>query len=214
MRDLRPQLFFSKLLFGTLILSLAYTVSNFVAPYAIAPGAAAYLDGSANVIDNGARYDGYSLYPKVIYYLGDAQCHQLSYRTIWLNGNQMPMDARMTSIYTFANLGLLTAMFAAPSTSIAQGIVNAMPKRVAAWARKHLGPAVFAALVIALGILPVAVDGFVQLLTPYESTNVTRVLTGIPTGWAVGLLVGVMMMSIRQVDVEVAALRSRGQVAQ
>ena len=130
-------------------------------------------------------------------------------RTITLNGNQMPMDARMTSIYAFANFGLLSAMFAAPSTSIAQGIVNALPKRLAAWGRRHLGPGVLAAIVVALGILPVAVDGFVQLLTPYESTNATRVLTGIPTGWTGGLLVGVMMTSIRQVGVESAALRSR-----
>jgi uncharacterized membrane protein len=134
-------------------------------------------------------------------------------RTIVLNGNQMPMDARMTSIYAFANFGLLSAMFAAPSTSIGQGVVNALPKRLAAWGRRHLGPVLFAAIVVTLGILPVAVDGFVQLLTPYESTNVTRVLTGIPTGWVGGLLVGVMLTSIRQVGIESAALRARAPAA-
>jgi len=209
MRDWRSRMFFSRVLFATLLLSLLYTVSNFVAPYAVPAGTAVGLDGSANAVDNGALYGTFPAFPRVVYYVGDAQCHQMASRTITLNGNQMPMDARMTSIYAFANFGLLSAMFAAPSTSIAQGIVNALPKRLAAWGRRHLGPGVLAAIVVALGILPVAVDGFVQLLTPYESTNATRVLTGIPTGWTGGLLVGVMMTSIRQVGVESAALRSR-----
>ena len=209
MRDWRSRMFFSRVLFATLLLSLLYTVSNFAAPYAVPAGTAVGLDGSANIVDNGALYGTFPAFPRVVYYVGDAQCHQMASRTITLNGNQMPMDARMTSIYAFANFGLLSAMFAAPSTSIAQGIVNALPKRLAAWGRRHLGPGVLAAIVVALGILPVAVDGFVQLLTPYESTNATRVLTGIPTGWTGGLLVGVMMTSIRQVGVESAALRSR-----
>ena len=202
-------MFFSKILLGTLILSVAWTASNVVAPYTVPPGAAAGLDGAANAIDNGARYDAFWFYPRIVYYVADAQCHQLSYRSIWLNGNQMPMDARMESIYLFANFGLLAAMFAMPSTSLAQGIVNALPKRLQAWGRKHLGPGVLATLVVLLGILPVVVDGFTQLLTPYESMNVTRVLTGVPTGFVSGLLVGVMITSIRQVNVETEELRAR-----
>ncbi|HEV8595921.1 MAG TPA: DUF2085 domain-containing protein [Thermoplasmata archaeon] len=213
-RDLRGPMFFSRLLFGTLLLSLAYTVSNVAVPYSVSPGSAAYLDGSANAIDNAGVYAAFPAYSKMIYLVGDAQCHQLSYRSIWLNGNQMPMDARMTSIYTFANFGLIAAMFAAPSTSVAQGLVNAMPRRLQEWGRKHLGPTLFAGLIVFLGIFPVGVDGFTQLLTSYESTNVTRVLTGIPTGFVAGLLVGVIMTSIRQVDLEVSALRSRARVAQ
>lgn len=211
---LRQQFLFSKGLLVVLILSIVYTASNFVAPLSIAPGEAAGLDGLANRVDNGNVYNTMWAYPQVVYYLGDAQCHQMASRTIWLNGNQMPMDARMTSIYLFANFGLLSAIVAAPSTSIAQGIVNAMPKRVQAWGRLHLGPTVFAGLIVVLGLLPVAVDGFAQLLTaesaaPYVSTNEKRVLTGIATGWVAGLLVGVMIKSIRQVDLETAALRLR-----
>lgn len=209
MVDLRGRMFFSKALFAMLVLSLIWTVTNFVAPYTIPPGTAVGLDGSANVVDNGDLYNREMwLFPQVVYYLGDAQCHQLAHRTIWLNGNQMPMDARMESIYLFANLGLLSAMFAIPSTSVAQGIVNVLPRRLQAWGRAHLGPTVLAVLVVGIGILPVAFDGFYQLLTPYESTNLTRVLTGIPTGWVSGVLVGVMITSIRQVDLETKALRA------
>ena len=213
MNSLRDRFLFSRVLLGLFVLSLAYTVSNFAVPYTIPPGAAANLDGAANIVDNGNVYNTMWTYPQVIYYIGDAQCHQMAARTLWLNGNQMPMDARMTSIYLFANFGLLGAILAAPSTSIAQGMVNAIPRRVQDWVRRHVGPTAFAAALVILGLMPVAVDGFWQLLSngAYESTNLKRYLTGIPAGWVAGLLVGVMVKSIRQVDVETAALMARAQ---
>ena len=216
MRDLRSRLFFSKLLFGTLVLSLVWTASNFVAPFTIPPGSFVNTTGSANALDHWDIYSGpsFNWFAQIVYAVGDVQCHQLYYRSISLNGNQMPMDARMESIYVFANLGLLAAMFSTPSTSISQGIVNALPKRLRESGRKHLGPGGTAFLVVFLGILPVAVDGFAQLLTQYQSTNVTRVLTGIPGGVVSGLLVGVMMTSIRQVDREVDELRSKAQASE
>ena len=173
----------------------------------------ANLDGAANAVDNGAVYNTMWFYPQIIYYIGDAQCHQMAARTLWLNENQMPMDARMTSIYLFANFGLISAILATPSTSIAQGMVNALPRRMQDWARRHVGPTFFAGLLVFLGLLPVAVDGFWQLLSNggYESTNLKRYLTGIPAGWVAGLLVGVMVKSIRQVDIETTALRARAQ---
>jgi len=211
--SLRDRFLFSRVLLGLFVLSLAYTVSNFAVPYTIPPGAAANLDGAANIVDNGNVYNTMWTYPQVIYYIGDAQCHQMAARTLWLNGNQMPMDARMTSIYLFANFGLLGAILAAPSTSIAQGMVNAIPRRMQDWVRRHVGPTAFAAALVILGLMPVAVDGFWQLLSngAYESTNLKRYLTGIPAGWVAGLLVGVMVKSIRQVDVETAALMARAQ---
>jgi len=213
MESLRERFLFSRALVGLFVLSLAYTASNFVAPYAIPPGTAVDLDGAANLVDNGGLYNTMWIYPQVVYYIGDAQCHQMAARTLSLNGNQMPMDARMTSIYLFANFGLLGAILAAPSTSISQGMVNALPGRMQDWVRRHIGPIVFAGLLVVLGLLPVAVDGFWQLFSngAYESTNLKRYLTGIPGGWVAGLLVGVMVKSIRQVDVETAALKARAQ---
>jgi uncharacterized membrane protein len=205
-------MFFSKLLLGILLLSVAYSAANVLAPFAISSGTVVGLDGAANRVDYAATWNTMWVFPEVVYYLGDAQCHQIATRTIVLNGNEMPMDARMSSIYLWANLGLLAAMFATPSTSVAQGLVNAMPGRAQPWLRRHVGPNVTAALVIVLGLLPVAVDGFAQLLLPYESTNVKRFLTGIPAGFVGGLLVGVLMTSIRQVEIETRELRSRALV--
>lgn len=200
------RLTWSRALFGMFVVSLFWTASLFLAPLSIAPGSAVNLDGGANVVDNGPVYDGFWLYPRLIYYIGDAQCHQIARRTLWINGNQMPIDARMTSMYIFFNFGLLSAVLATPSTSIGVTIVNGMPSRVRRWASR-VGVERFPILLLALGLLPVAVDGFTQLLTAYESTNATRILTGVPSGWVGGLLIGAMFMSIRQFDVQYKAHR-------
>ena len=62
---------------------------------------------------------------------------------------------------------------------------------------------VFVTLLLIMFIMPVAIDGFYQLLTPYESTNLKRVLSGIPTGWIGGVLIGAMVVSISEFKREV-----------
>ncbi len=206
----------SKVLLFLFGLNLVWVVSLFVAPFTIAPGTFAYTVGRANVVDHWDLYaqPSFNWYAKVIYVIGDAQCHQLWYRSLWLNGNQLPMDARMVSLYVFGEFGLLWAMAASPSSSASWGIANAFPARVRRWAER-VGVERFAVLVVVLGILPVAVDGFTQLfseVTHYESTNLTRVLTGIPGGLVSGLLLGVMVKSIRQFNLEYRAAREAGRL--
>lgn len=41
-------------------------------------------------------------------------------------------------------------------------------------------------LLIVLGLVPMGVDGFTQLLTNYESTNPVRVITGLFSGLVMG----------------------------
>lgn len=204
----------SKPLFFLFGLDLAWVASLFVAPFTIAPGTFAFTVGRANVVDHWDLYaqPSFNWFAKVIYTVGDAQCHQLWYRSLWLNGNQMPMDARMVSLYLFSVFGLFWAMMAPPSASASRGFANAFPARVRRWAEK-IGPERFAVLVVFLGILPVGIDGFTQLfsaVTHYESTDLTRVLTGVPGGLIVGLLVGAMTKSIREFNIEYrAAMKAR-----
>src|SRR5207237_8130347 len=130
--------------------------------------------------------------------IGDGQCHQLYCRSVWLNGNQMPIDERMTAMYLFANLGLLATIFARSSTSTGQVLLNALPeflrRRLA-----RLGVDRAGALVIAFGLIPMAIDGFTQLFKVggYESTPLARVLTGGPAGFGGGLLVGAVLVTVR-----------------
>jgi len=41
-------------------------------------------------------------------------------------------------------------------------------------------------LLIVLGLVPMGIDGFTQLLTDYESTNPVRVITGLFSGLVIG----------------------------
>ncbi len=198
----------SKPLFGLFLLNLLWCASFFIAPFMISPGSFANQVGNANMLDHENIWQTFWFYPRAVYTFGDIQCHQLYYRSLWLNGNQMPMCARMTSMYIFANFGLIAAAFATPSTSAGQVMLNAMP----GWIRSRLqriGPERAGALILVAGLLPVAIDGFTQLLTPYESTNPTRILTGVPGGFVGGLLVGAMFISARQLSVEIRTMRLR-----
>ena len=195
-------------LLALLAVSIFWTVSIFLAPMTIPPGSFAYTVGRANAVDHWDMYarPEFNWYAKVIYVLGDAECHQLWYRSLWINGNQMPVDARDTSLYLFANFALFWAMMTPACVSVGRGIARAFPPRIWRWSQR-IGETGFAALVVVLGLLPVAVDGTVQLVTAYESTNATRVVTGIPGGLVAGLFVGTLVKSIRFVGLEVRTFR-------
>ena len=47
-------------------------------------------------------------------------------------------------------------------------------------------------VIIGLGLGPMAIDGFTQLLTSYESTNTMRILTGVPAGFIGGWIFSAM----------------------
>ncbi len=205
------RLVWSKPLFGLLSLNLFWTASFFIAPFTMAPGTFAFQVGTANQMNHWNIWSQLWIYPQAVYAFGDIQCHQLWFRSLWLNGNQLPMCARMTSMYLFANFGLVAAALAEPSTSAGQVMVNAMP----AWIRRRLarfGPDRAGAIIVVVGLLPVAIDGFYQLfsdITHYESTNVMRILTGAPGGFVGGLLVGAMLISIQAFRVDIRRMRAQ-----
>ena len=195
------RLTWSRALFAVLVLNLVWTASLFIGPYTVAPGSFVHQVGGANLVDHENIWETFPLYARVVYTIGDAQCHQLWYRSFLLNGNQMPIDQRMTSMYLFANLGLLAVVFARPSTSTGQVMLNALPEflRRRLW---KIGADRAGALVLVLGLIPMAIDGFIQLSGRYESTPIARVLTGGLAGSVGGLLVGAMLVTIRQFSIE------------
>jgi len=205
------RLTWSRALLALLVVNLVWTVSLFICPFTVPTHSVHDLLGGANVIDHGDLWATFSIYPRIIYTIGDAQCHQLYYRSFSLNGNQMPIDERMTSMYVFANLGVFAAMFARPSTKTGEVMVNAMPsfiRRRLAWIRSETA----GAAIVFLGLLPMAVDGFTQLFSgpyyTYESTATARVITGGIAGYVGGLLVGAMLVTIRQFSLEMEAFRA------
>jgi uncharacterized membrane protein len=195
------RLTWSRALFAVLVLNLVWTASLFVCPFTVAPGSFVHQVGGANLVDHENIWETFPLYARVVYTIGDAQCHQLWYRSFLLNGNQMPIDQRMTSMYLFANLGLFAAIFARPSTSTGQVMLNALPE----FLRRRLGKVGAdraGAFILAIGLIPMAIDGFTQLSGRYESTAIARVLTGGLAGFVGGLLVGAMLVTIRQFSIE------------
>src|SRR2546427_6139737 len=104
----------------------------------------------------------FPLYRRIVSTIGDAQCHQLFYRSFWLNGNQMPIDERMTSMYVLANLGVVAAMFARPSTRTGQVMLDALPAFLRLRLAKLATERARAASVI-LRLIPTARDGFTHL---------------------------------------------------
>lgn len=176
-------------------LSLFWTISMFIAPMTLAPNTVSDLEGRANIVDFGDLWDSLPPYQKAIYYFGDYNCHQKWYRSFTINNNQMPVDARMTSIFFFVNLGFLNIMFVEVDSSASITMFNVFPKKFRGIIQKRIKPEIFMILIIILAIIPVAIDGFTQLLTSYESNNFTRVLTGISMGWIGGVILGGTILS-------------------
>ncbi len=94
---------------------------------------------------------------RLIYTFGDWECHQHASRSFFVNGNQMPVCARCTGIFVSIGIFAFLLVF--------------FRIKMPFW------------MIIAL-ILPLALDGGIQLITAYESTNILRLITGILAGLA------------------------------
>ncbi len=106
---------------------------------------------------------------RAIYSAGDVYCHQKEVRSLSLNGNQMPVCARDIGVFTGMIIG---GLFAAVY-------------------RGRFSVPVFAAL-----ILPMALDGGIQMVTSYESINTIRLITGYLGGFAVAWMLNCAVMFV------------------
>ncbi len=150
------------------ILSGLWVSLVFAAPILEPPGTV-YLgnEGGANRVDFADVWANMSNpLAAWVYYTGDVGCHQHANRSLFINGNQMPYCARDTGIFLGVFIGFIIAVFYRIRMSM---------------------------FTFGLFVLPLAVDGTVQLLTPYESTNLLRIITGILTGVAFAWMLSSMM---------------------
>ncbi|HIH02187.1 TPA: DUF2085 domain-containing protein [Thermoplasmata archaeon] len=99
------------------------------------------------------------------------ECHQLAERSYFLNGNQMPFCAR--------DLGLFVGLM------IGFGIATFLSVQI--------NP-----VLLLFGLAPMGIDGGVQLVTEYESTNPLRLATGIVAGAALALLLAVFIIALKE----------------
>ncbi|MDW5563650.1 MAG: DUF2085 domain-containing protein [Methanomassiliicoccus sp.] len=136
---------------AALMLFAVWLVLVFLAPFTLPAGSVTDLSGRANAIDNYDQVEKMNPLAAGVYLFGDINCHQLAERSFYLHGNQMPFCARDVGIFIGLVVGMLVALVFSPRFS---------------WP------------VLAVLILPILMDGGVQLTGVYESNNLLRLATG------------------------------------
>ena len=132
-------------------------------------GQADDLSGAVGSYDNREVIEQMNPLAKAVYYIGDVNCHQMSHRSYSYNDNQMPFCARDVGI--FAGLAI--------------GFTYALGRRIE-----------LTLPMILLSLIPIGIDGTVQLLTDYESTNIKRVITGFIAGAVTGIALKIIAGSL------------------
>ena len=188
----------------------------FISPLMLAEGSVPELSGRANAIDymnegswgngdhdergsvghnqssHGGSFAWSELNPVFgfVYAFGDINCHQKHDRSWKLNENQMPVCARDVGIFMGFFMGsLFFRMRGYNRWSVRDTFLSVFDDDSIESVYLNDGRLRLMILFLALGIVPMAVDGFTQLLTVYESTNIIRVITGFMAGFVIGWLV-------------------------
>jgi uncharacterized membrane protein len=129
----------------------AWLVLVIAAPLSLPSGSVTDLSGRASSLDNSAEIGKMNPLAQAVYTMGDINCHQLAERSFFINGNQMPFCARDVGIFIGLVSGMLIVLLLSPRFSLP---------------------------VLAVLVLPILIDGSVQLTGWYESNNLLRLATG------------------------------------
>jgi uncharacterized membrane protein len=160
---------FPSVIFVLFILFSVWIGLQFLAPFALPTGSVPDLSGAVGISDNSNIIKNMSFPWNVIYLSGDSLCHQQASRSLFFNGNQMPYCSRCTAIWLGIAVGLgFIMVFTFELTGVFLG-------------------ALFVSLI------PIGIDGVGQLLGFWESTNVIRLLTGLPAGIICGVAIGIII---------------------
>lgn len=204
-----------------LAVSFFFLISFFLAPLTLKSGTVGPMEGRANAVDfygedgfgsNGNQnqfphehegegnhshvafsWTDVNPYAAFIYAFGDVNCHQKHERSWEVNNNQLPVCTRDIGIFFGLFLGgVVFTRRGWNRWTVRDTCLSLLPER---WLHSVYLKNQRTLLWLACGMLlclPLIADGFLQLLTPYESTNLKRVLTGIPFGLGLGVLMGSM----------------------
>lgn len=180
------------------ILVLLYTASLFIAPLTMESGTVDGLNGHANRLSYRELWTELSPYHAIVYAFSDFNCHQMHERSYSINGNQMPVCARCVGIFVGLTLGALIMVFLIPKDDFKDTLLSLVPMNTDGMSsiKKTI-------LLVSIGlslIIPMGVDGFAQLLTEHESTNVIRMMTGFPAGIAFSMLICALLMTAARTD--------------
>ncbi len=183
-----------------------FFISFFLAPLFLEPGTVTDLEGRANAFDY-ATEDGLwsqgnqdtdkkfawtelDPFTGFIYAFGDFNCHNKNERSFEINGNQMPVCTRDLGI--FLGLAIGGYWFSRKGFNrwtVKDTCMSLLPDSWLINTYKKNRRTIIWLLCGFLLCLPLIIDGFTQLLTAYESNNLTRPITGIGFGLGLGVLI-------------------------
>ncbi len=161
----------SKAVFVFFLVFAAWLGLVLAVPFMVPSGTLKDLSGRVGYHDNDLQFASLSPVPHAIYWIGDAECHQIASRSYFLNGNEMAFCARDVGIFFGLAIGF--------------GFL--------AFYRYKLHP-----VFVLLALVPIGIDGGLQAVTSYESTNPMRVLTGLLAGAALAMLIAHFLFVIQE----------------
>ncbi len=177
-----------------LILASLNLISVITAPFTISPNTIKGVNGNAITIDHFALWDDLNPYACMIYTFGDFNCHQMESRSFFLNDNQMPVCARCTGLAFGFLIGSVLFIFTIPNSNpFLMALTLFLGERVNFINKKKA--IALSITIVLIFMLPLAIDGLLQVLTNYESINAIRYVTGLLFGWVVVLCLGVYLES-------------------
>jgi len=129
-------------------------------------------------------------YSGFIYAFGDLNCHNKPERSIKINDNQMPVCTRDVGIFFgLAVGGFWFSRKGYNRWTVKDTCLSLIPDKWLLGTYQSNRRTVVWLLCGIILCLPLIVDGFTQLLTSYESNNITRPITGIGFGIGLGVLI-------------------------
>lgn len=144
-----------------LAIFVAWLAVVLIAPLSLPNGSVKDLSGAVGRLDNPGQEARMNLFAQAVYTVGDIECHQIAERSFYLNGNELPICSRDVGI----SIGLMVGM--------AIGLLYI----------RRINP-----LLLAVGLLPMLLDGGIQAISSYQSNNTLRIVTGLIAGAAMALL--------------------------
>tara|TARA_Y100000766_G_scaffold267042_1_gene261896 strand:- start:47 stop:766 length:720 start_codon:yes stop_codon:yes gene_type:complete len=176
-------------------ISFFFLASFFLAPVFAESGTIVELSGRANVLDyhnlendQGFTWTELNFYSASIYAFGDLNCHNKYERSWTINGNQMPVCVRDVGIFLGLALGgFVYSRRGVNRWTVRDTFLSILPDdTLQPIYKSNRRTLVFIAIGL-LCVVPLALDGFTQLLMDRESTAFLRLVTGIPFGLGLGL---------------------------
>ncbi len=197
-----------------------YLLMCFISPMMISTGEVPELSGRANAIDyayktswgnlghdensnighdqskHGGTFSWMELNPlfAFTYAVGDLNCHQKHERSWEINDNQMPVCVRDVGIMLGFIFGaLIFRTYGVNRWTLRDTFLTIIPDPYLIPFYEKDSRLMLVIFMILLSITPIGIDGFLQLITNYESNNPLRLITGIFAGFGLGWLVCSMM---------------------